>query len=445
MTDQRKAGGADRRADGSDFDLVEDIGDAAAFDRALDELIPKGELGQPGRFDIDPDDFEAFNRELDAQMAQAKARAARHEAVEDLGIDVIAPPVAGTPPPGIQAAPAPAPATAGNEPEVEDDRVTLSAATAPARPKQPEPPAPPHESSPMPATAPPSTPAAPAGRGPGLAVLLALAGLAAGGAAIWISLDREAELARLRADLAARDAAAVVPTTAPAAPGADPARVRELEGRLEEVSRRLAQLSSAPAEAPKPPAEARAAAPQVEARAAPPPHAEPPAPAAPPAVPVVAKMETRLADPVKPTEAPPAAPPARAETPPTLAAPASTPTAAATPPAPASAAAASPPAPDAAASSTAAPAQSLPKPSGNGTWAVVIDSYAEESDAEKRRAQVERMSLPAEVRWFLVKDEVRYRVIVPGYSTQEAANTAAAELRRRKAGGAWVMRLPKQN
>jgi hypothetical protein len=444
MTDQRKAERADRRADGSDFDLVEDIGDAAAFDRALDELMPKGELGQPGRFDIDPDDFEAFNRELDAQMAQAKARAARHESVEDLGIDVIAAPVA-APPPRAEATSTSAPAAAEGEPEVADDRVTLTAATATATPEEPASSAPARQSSPMPAAAPSSATTPTAGRGPGLAVLLALAGLAAGGAALWISLDREAELTRLRADLAARDAVAVVPPAAAPAPGADPARVRELEGRLEEVSRRLAQLSAVPAEAPKPPAEMRAATPQAEARAAPPPHSEAAAPVAPPVVPVVAKTEPKPAEPAKPAETPPPAPPSRPETPPPAAAPASAPAAAASPPAPALAAAASPPGPEAAAPSAAAPAQSLPKPSGNGSWAVVVDSYAEEGDAEKRRAQVERMSLPAEVRWFLVKDQVRYRVIVPGYSTQEAANTAAAELRRRKAGGAWVMRLPKQD
>jgi cell division protein FtsN len=91
-----------------------------------------------------------------------------------------------------------------------------------------------------------------------------------------------------------------------------------------------------------------------------------------------------------------------------------------------------------------APARGLPKPSGSGSWAVAIDSFADESVAEQRSAQIARMGLPAEVRWYTTKDQVRYRVVVPGYSTQEAANAAAAELRRRKAGGAWVMRLQKQ-
>jgi cell division protein FtsN len=148
--------------------------------------------------------------------------------------------------------------------------------------------------------------------------------------------------------------------------------------------------------------------------------------AAQPVTPVVATAEPR---PAKPADVAPTAPVAQVE-PPTEA-----PSRPAPPLSPV-------PAPDAL--STAAPAPSLPKPSGNGSWAVVVDSYVEESDAERRRAQIERMSLPAEVRWFLVKDEIRYRVIVPGYSTQDAANTAAAELRRRKAGGAWVMRMPKQ-
>jgi len=54
------------------------------------------------------------------------------------------------------------------------------------------------------------------------------------------------------------------------------------------------------------------------------------------------------------------------------------------------------------------------------------------------------MGLPAEVRWFMANDQMRYRVVVPGYATRDAADTAAAELRRRKAGSAWVTRLPKQ-
>jgi len=67
-----------------------------------------------------------------------------------------------------------------------------------------------------------------------------------------------------------------------------------------------------------------------------------------------------------------------------------------------------------------------PKPSGNGSWAVVIDSFAEESVAEQRSAQIARMGLPAEVAGTTAKEQVRYRVVVPGYSTQDAANAAAA-------------------
>jgi hypothetical protein len=44
----------------------------------------------------------------------------------------------------------------------------------------------------------------------------------------------------------------------------------------------------------------------------------------------------------------------------------------------------------------------------------------------------------------MANDQMRYRVVVPGYATRDAADTAAAELRRRKAGSAWVARLPKQ-
>ena len=136
MTEDAKRGGPERRTGQLDFDLVEDIGNPAAFERALDDLLPRGDLGPGGRFEIDPADFEAFNRELDAQMAQAKARSARVEIVEDLGTDVI------TPPPARRARdnapPVPERIGGGNdEPQVADDVVTLgtaavAAASAPA-------------------------------------------------------------------------------------------------------------------------------------------------------------------------------------------------------------------------------------------------------------------------------------------------------------------------
>lgn len=406
MTDEPRAGGPGKRPAGTDFDLVEDIGDAAAFDRALDELLPKGDLSTTGRYDIDPDDFEAFNRELDAQMAQAKARAGRIDVVEDLGRDVVEPAPASTPRAGT--APRPAAAPPREEPEVADDVVTLgtiaAAMAAPAAAAPAATPAP-GMAPPVPPPAPAATPPTPrTGRGPAVAVALGLAGLLAGAAALWISLEREAELNRLREALAERRAAAAVsPALSPAPmPAGETQKVQELERRLEEVTQRLAVVT-----APTPPSGAAPKAAPAEARAAP---QEAPAVEA-PSAPAQPAPAAPLPTPA-PMPAPPPAAPSAVQEPPLAAAP--------------------------------APAQGLPKPSGNGSWAVVIDSFADESVAEQRSAQIARMGLPTEVRWYTTKDQVRYRVVVPGYSTQDAANAAAAELRRRKAGGAWVMRLQKQ-
>jgi hypothetical protein len=436
MTDDAKANGPGRRPAPSDFDLVEDIGDAAAFDRALDELLPRGDLAAAGRFDVDPADFEAFNRELDAQMAQVKARSARVDVIEDLGTDVVEPAPAPLP---REASPVPERVGSGvEEPQVADDVVTLgAAATAPAAaPTTAEPPPPAARSAPPPPAA-VTGGAAPAsiGRGATLALLLGLGGLVAGGGALWLSLDREAELARLRSALAERRAAPAVP--AAPAPSGDAEKVRALEGRLEEVSRRLAELSTsttpAAAAGKAPPADARPVQ-HEHVAAAPAPAVTQQAAAAAPATP---KLETKA-----PTKEPKPAVTA-VETPATPAqsspvAPTPVPPAPAAGPAPAAESAPTPTA------TPAAPVQTLPKPSGNGSWSVVIDSFRDESVAEQRSAQITRMGLPAEVRWFMANDQMRYRVVVPGYATRDAADTAAAELRRRKAGGAWVTRLPKQ-
>jgi hypothetical protein len=422
MSDALKSSDTDKRLARPDFDLVEDIGDTASFNRALDELLPKGELSLGGRCDIDPDDFEAFNRELDAQMAKAKARAGRRDdIVEDLGTDVVDRRTAAAP---MTTAPAPENAAGpAGEPAVADDVVTLGTiAAAIAAPPAVTAAAPlPAKDAVAPAAAGPGAAPARSGRGAGVAAIaLGLAGLVAGATALWLDLERQAELTRLRAALGERQVVANSPAPA------DTERVRELEQRLEEVNRRLAALSAA---APDPGSNARSSS--VE----PPADHEPAAAAPAPAIthngkaaihvgPTPSRAETKTA--VKESAA--AAHPSP---------PATTPAAPAPPVSPMDSGVAE-------ATPAAAPAQALPKPSGTGLWAVVIDSYADESVAEQRRAQVQRMGVPAEVRWSLVKEQVRYRVVVPGYATQDAANDAAAELRRRKAGGAWVMRLPKQ-
>ena len=438
MTDDAKASGPGRRPAPSDFDLVEDIGDAAAFDRALDELLPKGDLAAAGRFDIDPADFEAFNRELDAQMAQVKARSARVDVIEDLGTDVVEPAPAPLP---REAPPVPERVGSGvEEPQIADDVVTLgAAATAPAAaPTTAEPPPPDARSAPPPPAA-VMVGAAPAsiGRGAALALLVGLGGLVAGGGALWLSLDREAELTRLRSALA-------VP--AAPAPSGDAEKVRALEGRLEEVSRRLAELStSATAAAGKPPPADTRPVQHEHVAAAPAPavtqQAAAPAPAAPAAPRLETKAPAKEPKPAVTAVETPATPAQSSPVAPTPVLPAPT---AASAPAAGLAPAAESALPRTATPTPMPPVQTLPKPSGHGSWSVVIDSFREESVAEQRSAQITRMGLPAEVRWFMANDQMRYRVVVPGYATRDAADTAAAELRRRKAGGAWVTRLPKQ-
>jgi DedD protein len=444
MTEDAKPGGPSRRPDQTDFDLVEDVGDAAAFDRALDDLLPRGDLGAGGRFEIDPADFEAFNRELDAQMAQAKARAAHVDIIEDLGTDVVAPP------PGPRREPTPAvPERVGggvDEPRVADDIVTLggaatAAAAAPATKGPPHPET--HDVPAPPAAATAAAPPAPVRRGATLALLLGLGGLVAGAAGLWLGLDRQTELARLRSALAERQPAAAVPAMATASAEAE--KIRALEGRLEEVTRRLTELNTAP-----PAAET---APKTLPDAHAPPRERPSVAASPtthqhPGAAVTQHTATPTETAPRPE---PESRPAAKEPPPTAAIeqpapPPQPPTPASTAAGPDSAAtvAPAPQSPTLPAAASAQPAQALLKPSGDGPWSLVIDSFQDESVAEQRSAQIARMGLPAEVRWELVKDEVRYRVIVPGYATRDAADAAAAELRRRKAGGAWVTRLPKQ-
>jgi hypothetical protein len=444
MTEDAKRGGPERQTGQLDFDLVEDIGNPAAFERALDDLLPRGDLGPGGRFEIDPADFEAFNRELDAQMAQAKARSARVEIVEDLGTDVIAPPPARRA--RDNAPPVPERIGGGNEePEIADDVVTLgtavvAAASPPARaPAAPEP-APAAKSAPPPAA---MIAAPPGRRSATLGVLLGLGGLLAGAAGLWLGVDRQAELAHLQSVLAERQAPAAVP-----APSVDAERVRALEGQLAEVTRRLAELRATPA-----PAEPPAKTPPGDAHAPPREHASAAPPSAPSHPPAPA-VHQQAAAPVQPVPAAPTTeskpePKPAAKEPPKAATAAVDKPAAPAPAAPVPAALA-PTAPESAgeetpgATSPTTPAQTLPKPSGHGSWSVVIDSFKDESVAEQRSAQLGRMGLPTEVRWYMANDQMRYRVVVPGYATRSAADAAAAELRRRKAGSAWVTRLPKQ-
>jgi cell division septation protein DedD len=80
----------------------------------------------------------------------------------------------------------------------------------------------------------------------------------------------------------------------------------------------------------------------------------------------------------------------------------------------------------------------LPMPDG-GPWTVVVQSFDNEAAAERRRNEAVRLGIPAEVREAEVKGQLWHRVVVPGYSSQQSAQTAATELGRRKLGTPWIL------
>lgn len=459
-----------------EFDLIEDLGadeeasGGSDFGRALDDLLP--EAGGPG-VDIDLDDFEAFNRELDAQLEHARAPAGEPP-VEDLGVEVVE--AASRPPPEAEhdwddTTEEPVITAEANEeePELAEDRVTLasrpaatSAAAAPVMDRTKATVA--HVRAERESGAPTGLPPAPSsasdvsaatesrgGRGGAIGMLLGLAGLAAGGAALWLTMERQAELERINATLAIRpDVVKAAP--APAAVAGTEA-IQALDTRISAIRERIASLEARTVEAAQNAApaealdqrlaelEAEIAALQDAQRPAAVAEPTPPAPA-----PAITAAPTRPAEPPQPAAA--VAPPVQ-QTDPT---PLEQPTPAAEKPAPAVApetsAAKQPPAKPAEAKAKAPPspapakAASRPLPTPDaGPWVVVVQSFTSEEAAEQRRVQVAGTGLPAEVRWVNIKDQIWHRVIVPGYNSQEAARGAAAELGRRKLGSPWVLLL----
>jgi cell division septation protein DedD len=434
-----------------DFDLVEDYGaadanDQAAFDRALNALLPQegtDAVDGAGGVDIDLDDFEAFNRELDARLAEARAHPA-DEAIEDLGAEIIPTPPTLTPAADVPAAPA------GPE-DLAEDVVTLGAAgvVAAAAIAPPRAPAATPAVAPAPSVAPPaprSAPAsasaeatAPAARrtGSGWALTLGIAGLLTGGTGLWLHHASQGDLARLQ-DTLARNLAATPPTTPlPAAPNVAPA-LDHLDARVTELARAVEALGANAKDGNAAVArvlgglEERLARAEAQLAAAKAPETTAKATTTEPAMPLTSPTPATGKAPVsEPPNTPAAAEPAKPAAPMIAAAPEPSKPAADKPkPAPEAA----PPAPTATAAKAKKP---LPQAAG-GAWAVVVESFATEADAYKRLNRVENAGLVADVIPAQINNQTWHRVVVPGYASQEEAKAIAAELKGRGLGQPWV-------
>jgi hypothetical protein len=421
----------------SDFELIESYGgadanDQDAFDRALDALLPQEAKNAPeggASVDIDLDDFEAFNRELDARLAEARIPPAEN-AVEDLGTEIIPAPPPMTPP-------ADEPVACAGVEDLPDDLVTLGAAgvAATAAASAPSP-------SPRPAPAPAAgASAVPGARraGGGWALALGIAGLLAGTTSLWLNRASQGELARLQGILAVSTTAAApkTPSTSPAAPSVAP-ELERLDAKVSELARAVEALTAAARDGTVSAtdtldrleqrlarAEAQLALAKATATAG---NASAPEPAMPVIQPTPAMVKAPAgAGPKAVATAEPAKPAA-----PTIAA----------APEPSKPAADKPkPAPEPPPPATTATAPKAKKPLPNaagGAWAVVVESFATEADAYKRLNRVENAGLVADVIPAQINNQTWHRVVVPGYASQDEAKTIAAELKGRGLGQPWV-------
>jgi 2-oxoglutarate dehydrogenase E2 component (dihydrolipoamide succinyltransferase) len=430
------------------FDPVEDINDEnipdeSSFDRALNQLLPEDAQGRRSGsrgLDIDLDDFEAFNRELDARLQDVRdlrplpTRAPLVEELDDEVMEAPAPVARATVPTAAPAdreeryEPLPVPLD-----EPAEDIVTLASVLPPATTAATAPTASAAApSAAMPATAGSETAGPPAlagsaerpaparSIGAAVATLIGIVGLAAAAASLWLVFDRQSAVERLTARLDAVDRQLARPEPAAPAP-LDPA-LQDLDGRVRGLAQRIDATLAA--ERGSDPALARSLDAVGER---------------------LSHIEKSVAELKSPAAAQlPALPAPAAPTPPPAAA-APTP-----PPAPAAAPPPKPAAPavsaDAAAAKkpAAAPApkpvkKPLPEP-GQGPWTLIIESFASDRDAERRQATLEKSGIPAEIRQVEIEGQVWHRVVVSGYESQEAAKTVAADLRARKIGSPWVVR-----
>lgn len=251
--------------------------DETAAPDTLDELLPEIAGLDDRGIDIDIEDFEAFNRELDARMGEADSGKKGVDVIEDLGTEVVEYTSKESDDLeqdwGDTTAEPTLDAQTDRQQEVPDDLVTIS--TAAAAPQGSTADEPGHHverikeaiaqarrqrasgDEPLPTTAADSSePLAPehtaepgrAGKGGGIAVLIGLAGLLAGGAALWLNMSRQAELERINATLAIRpDIVAQKPAAAPES-GANVEAMRALATRMDLLKERISALEAKTAE-----------------------------------------------------------------------------------------------------------------------------------------------------------------------------------------------------
>ena len=469
---------ADRERD--DTDEAEDTGP-----------LPDAGLGVD--IDIDIDDFEAFNRELDQRLDEVRNESVGDEQqFEDLGVERVSL-VERVMAEFDRASPASTDETevtdsGSADDAVADDRVTLrsagmaagtisspeirrtagttarSGAAIDEAPSGEDMDAPRHDSRQVPPSPAPLGPP-PAGgdtyriavpRKNVLPILLGLSGLLAGAGAFWQSYQQGNELKLLTADVVETARAVRQVTTASLAPmGVSADSASSVSTRLDEILGQLKTLESS-AEAAASASQAIKALDERMARA----EAavenltklaavgEPVATAdkvaakepvatdrTPQTTPTLAdktgdrlvildapptedgsKVATASPVPAKPSEAKPA------ET-------------------PAAAAKATPPAASTAPKQKVAepsPRKPLPKP-GDGRWAVVIESLATESDAERRRAQLRPSGIEAEIQEAEVRGQTWYRVMLAGYESRDEAKAAAVDIQARGLGTPWLL------
>ena len=312
-----------------------------------------------------------------------------------------------------------------------------------------------------------------------------LGSLLVGAAVVFLTLSRQGELERLDSTLATATEAREAPGSSGNAevllnglrqrvtmleasvPSGEPTTKRqteELHSRLAELEAQIAALKSAPATVGS--AAPAVTAPPQASGVAPPSAPVAPVPSDPPLPPATAVTPA-----LEPSPAPVAAPEPTLERKPVAIAEAAPGVAAGGPPvltdAPTQAAVASGSAPSpvvaaepvsvpkpvaadtrkqvpVATKPAAKPVAAVPKPpvaATGGTWAVVVQSFGSEIEAERRRAQVAELGLPAEIRPANVKGKLWYRVVVAGYPTQDAARKVATDLGRQSLAAPWVLSL----
>ncbi len=318
-----------------------------------------------------------------------------------------------------------------------------------------------------------------------VAMAVGLGSLLVGAAVVFLTLSRQGDLERLDSTLATRSTEArQAPPAASgnaevllnglrqrvamleaSVPSGEPTTKRqtdELHSRLAELEAQIAALKSAPATAEsatpavsEPPQASgavptRAPVPPVPSDPPPPPASAVTAALEPSPAPAAAPEPVPVPKPVAIAEAVPGAaaggPPVLTDVPNQVAAaprPASSPVVAPEPlPLPKPVAADTRKQVPVATKPAAKPVAAVPKPpvtATGGTWAVVVQSFGSEIEAEQRRVQVAELGLPVEIRPANVKGKLWYRVLVAGYPTQDAARKVATDLGRQNLGAPWVL------